>query len=132
MYVLDDLFQVAGCILYYIFSYGHHPFEEFFPYYSRPEKVILNMCEGIYKLIHCTAKVESVMQLIKLMIHKDPEKRPTVDVCLQSLGNLACFQCEVQCLSGQVAIMAASISTCVKISITEKRGNIRPTIWLIH
>uniref|UniRef100_A0A671YUT1 Serine/threonine-protein kinase ppk4-like n=1 Tax=Sparus aurata TaxID=8175 RepID=A0A671YUT1_SPAAU len=66
--------QVAGMLIYYILSGGHHPFGD------KLHKCENNIDEGLYTLDH----VEDVVakDLIKLMIHKEPKKRPTVEECL--------------------------------------------------
>ncbi|XP_070558758.1 probable serine/threonine-protein kinase MARK-A isoform X1 [Ptychodera flava] len=78
--------QIAGCILYYIFSDGHHPFEDSVPYHLRPELIMINMSNGTPKLIHCVPNLQWTTDLIvKPMIHKDPEKRPSIEACLNAL-----------------------------------------------
>ncbi|XP_030287462.1 uncharacterized protein LOC115590285 isoform X5 [Sparus aurata] len=66
--------QVAGMLIYYILSGGHHPFGDI------PFKCEYNIDEGLYALDH----VEDVVakDLIELMIHKEPDSRPTVEECL--------------------------------------------------
>uniref|UniRef100_A0A671YYC0 Protein kinase domain-containing protein n=1 Tax=Sparus aurata TaxID=8175 RepID=A0A671YYC0_SPAAU len=66
--------QVAGMLIYYILSGGHHPFGD------KPHKCENNIDEGLYTLDH----VEDVVakDLIELMISKEPESRPTVEECL--------------------------------------------------
>ncbi|XP_034085338.1 serine/threonine-protein kinase ppk4-like [Gymnodraco acuticeps] len=66
--------QVAGMLIYYILSRGHHPFgEESFEFEY-------NIVKGIYALEH----VQDVLakDLIKWMIDAEPEKRPKVEECL--------------------------------------------------
>ncbi|XP_036967247.1 probable serine/threonine-protein kinase ireA [Acanthopagrus latus] len=66
--------QVAGMLIYYILSGGHHPFGD------KLHKCEYNIDEGLYSLDH----VEDVVakDLIEWMIHKEPKKRPTVEQCL--------------------------------------------------
>ncbi|XP_070576737.1 serine/threonine-protein kinase svkA-like [Ptychodera flava] len=78
--------QIAGCILYYIFSDGHQPFEDSVPCHLRPELIMINMSNGTPKLIHCVPNLQWTTDLIvKPMIHKDPEKRPSIEACLNAL-----------------------------------------------
>ncbi|XP_036967252.1 serine/threonine-protein kinase/endoribonuclease IRE1-like isoform X3 [Acanthopagrus latus] len=63
-YILTDI-QMAGMLIYYILSGGHHPFGE----------------------IPCEIKDNQITDLmakdlIEWMIHKEPKKRPTVEKCL--------------------------------------------------
>ncbi|KAM4536835.1 uncharacterized protein PAE49_021278 isoform 1-T2 [Odontesthes bonariensis] len=65
--------QVAGMLIYYILSGGHHPFGKSFE------------CEyNIYKGKYCLDHVEDVVakDLIEQMIDKDPKNRPKVEKCL--------------------------------------------------
>uniref|UniRef100_A0A671WGZ8 Uncharacterized LOC115578151 n=1 Tax=Sparus aurata TaxID=8175 RepID=A0A671WGZ8_SPAAU len=66
-------FTVAGMLIYYILSGGHHPFGD------KLHKCEYNIDEGLYALDH----VEDVVakDLIELMIHKEPKKRPTMLIC---------------------------------------------------
>ncbi|KAM8747150.1 uncharacterized protein AB9X84_015272 isoform 2-T2 [Acanthopagrus schlegelii] len=66
--------QVAGMLIYYILSGGHHPFGD------KAHKCEYNIDEGLYTLDH----VEDVVakDLIEWMISKEPENRPTVEECL--------------------------------------------------
>uniref|UniRef100_A0A671YYD3 Serine/threonine-protein kinase ppk4-like n=1 Tax=Sparus aurata TaxID=8175 RepID=A0A671YYD3_SPAAU len=66
--------QVAGMLIYYILSGGHHPFGD------KLHKCEYNIDEGLYMLDHVEDSVAK--DLIKLMIHKEPKKRPTVEECL--------------------------------------------------
>ncbi|XP_041842557.1 uncharacterized protein LOC121640764 isoform X2 [Melanotaenia boesemani] len=65
--------QVAGMLIYYILSGGHHPFGKFF-------ECEFNIYKGRYSLDH----VEDVVakDLIEWMINKEPKKRPKVEECL--------------------------------------------------
>ncbi|XP_058480295.1 uncharacterized protein LOC131456214 [Solea solea] len=65
--------QVAGMLIYYILSGGHHPFGET---YER----VYNIHNGNYKLDHVQDVVAK--DLIEWMINKEPEKRPKVEECL--------------------------------------------------
>ncbi|KAM8747151.1 uncharacterized protein AB9X84_015273 isoform 1-T2 [Acanthopagrus schlegelii] len=66
--------QVAGMLIYYILSGGHHPFGD------KPFECEYNIHKGLYTLDH----VEDVVakDLIEWMIHKEPKKRPTAEECL--------------------------------------------------
>ncbi|XP_059214643.1 serine/threonine-protein kinase/endoribonuclease IRE1-like [Centropristis striata] len=66
--------QVAGMLIYYILSGGHHPFGD------KPSKCENNIDEGKYTLDH----VEDVVakDLIEGMINEEPKKRPKVEECL--------------------------------------------------
>ncbi|XP_077962476.1 serine/threonine-protein kinase/endoribonuclease IRE1-like isoform X1 [Gasterosteus aculeatus] len=84
--------QVAGMLIYYILSEGHHPFghvkNEETPDGQRssliksqlPFKCEDNIFEGNYSL----NLVQDVLakDLIEMMINKEPEKRPRVEECL--------------------------------------------------
>ncbi|XP_041842560.1 sensor for unfolded proteins in the ER ire1-like [Melanotaenia boesemani] len=65
--------QVAGMLIYYILSGGHHPF-------GKSPKCEYNISEGMYSLDH----VEDVVakDLIEWMINKEPKNRPKVKDCL--------------------------------------------------
>ncbi|KAM3591048.1 uncharacterized protein V6R79_021297 [Siganus canaliculatus] len=67
--------QVAGMLIYYILSAGHHPFGDTINYECES-----NIVKGIYSLEH----VEDVVakDLIESMIQADPTKRSTVEQCL--------------------------------------------------
>ncbi|XP_070999835.1 uncharacterized protein [Oncorhynchus clarkii lewisi] len=62
--------QVAGMLMYYIISGGHHPFG--IGIYCE-----VNIFQGKYTLEHVEDEVAK--DLIEWMINKDPEKRPTVE-----------------------------------------------------
>ncbi|XP_041661671.1 uncharacterized protein LOC121521621 [Cheilinus undulatus] len=66
--------QVAGMLIYYILSGGHHPFGD------KAWKCENNIVQGRYKLDH----VEDVVakDLIEMMINEEPRKRPKVKECL--------------------------------------------------
>ncbi|XP_030287473.1 serine/threonine-protein kinase/endoribonuclease IRE2-like isoform X6 [Sparus aurata] len=66
--------QVAGMLIHYILSGGHHPFGDI------PCEIEYNIHKGLYTLDH----VEDVVakDLIELMIGKEPKSRPTVEECL--------------------------------------------------
>ncbi|XP_030266870.1 serine/threonine-protein kinase/endoribonuclease IRE1a-like [Sparus aurata] len=66
--------QVAGMLIYYILSGGHHPFGD------KPHKCEYNIDEGLYMLDHVKDVVPK--DLIEWMISKEPESRPTVEECL--------------------------------------------------
>ena len=61
-------------LLYSILSGGHHPFGKLGP------RCEVNILDGNYNL----DRVQDVLakDLIERMIHEDPEKRPTVEECL--------------------------------------------------
>uniref|UniRef100_A0A671YWC5 Protein kinase domain-containing protein n=1 Tax=Sparus aurata TaxID=8175 RepID=A0A671YWC5_SPAAU len=65
--------QVAGMLIYYILSGGHHPFGENF-------ECEYNIHKGLYTLDHVEDLVAK--DLIEWMISKEPESRPTVEECL--------------------------------------------------
>ncbi|XP_030287477.1 serine/threonine-protein kinase ppk4-like isoform X9 [Sparus aurata] len=66
--------QVAGMLIYYILSGGHHPFGD------KPFECEYNIHKGFYTLDHVEDLVAK--DLIELMISKEPESRPTVEECL--------------------------------------------------
>lgn len=66
--------QVAGMLIYYILSGGHHPFGD------EDYKCEGNIVDGIYTLDHVQDVVAK--DLIELMINKNPGDRPTVEECL--------------------------------------------------
>ncbi|XP_029932512.1 uncharacterized protein LOC115376849 isoform X1 [Myripristis murdjan] len=65
--------QVAGMLMYYILSGGHHPFGRRFNCES-------NIYNGTYNLEHVKDVVSK--DLIESMINAEPKKRPTVEECL--------------------------------------------------
>ncbi|XP_033992593.1 probable serine/threonine-protein kinase irlD isoform X3 [Trematomus bernacchii] len=67
--------QVAGMVIYYILSGGHHPFGD------KPHKCEYNIDEGNYTLEH----VQDVLakDLIEWMIDAEPKNRPKVEECLR-------------------------------------------------
>uniref|UniRef100_A0A3P8N8C7 Uncharacterized protein n=1 Tax=Astatotilapia calliptera TaxID=8154 RepID=A0A3P8N8C7_ASTCA len=65
--------QVAGMLIYYILSGGHHPFGKSF-------KCESNIYDGKYSLDNVQDVVAK--DLIKLMINKDSNERPTIKECL--------------------------------------------------
>ncbi|XP_041740668.1 uncharacterized protein LOC121572712 [Coregonus clupeaformis] len=69
--------QVAGMLVYYILSGGHHPFED--PLGDELEHN-RNIIKGTYTLEHVSDEVAK--DLIEWMITEDPEKRPTVEETL--------------------------------------------------
>ena len=60
-------------LIYYILSGGHHPF-------GPGVMCEFNIYHGNYNLDH--VQDEGAMDLIEKMIHADPERRPTVEECL--------------------------------------------------
>ncbi|XP_070568060.1 uncharacterized protein [Ptychodera flava] len=74
--------QVAGCILHYILSRGHHPFESTSPFNDDLVGLRRNITRGCYK-IHPLHSVPSELRLlIEQMIHSEPKERPEVGKCL--------------------------------------------------
>ncbi|XP_070557342.1 uncharacterized protein [Ptychodera flava] len=74
--------QVAGCILHYILSRGHHPFESTSPFNDDLVGLRRNITRGCYK-IHPLHGVPSELRLlIEQMIHSEPKERPEVGKCL--------------------------------------------------
>ncbi|XP_039862217.1 uncharacterized protein LOC120717981 [Simochromis diagramma] len=65
--------QVAGMLIYYILSGGHHPFGKSF-------KCESNIYDGKYSLDHIQDVVAK--DLIESMINKEPKDRPKVEECL--------------------------------------------------
>ncbi|XP_040886646.1 serine/threonine-protein kinase/endoribonuclease IRE1 isoform X2 [Toxotes jaculatrix] len=65
--------QVAGMLLYYILSGGHHPF-------GKPYECEYNIHEGKYTLDHVQDVVAK--DLIEWMIDEEPKSRPKVEECL--------------------------------------------------
>ncbi|XP_049423868.1 uncharacterized protein LOC125883548 isoform X3 [Epinephelus fuscoguttatus] len=66
--------QVAGMLVYYILSGGHHPFGDI------PFECEYNIHKGEYTLNHVQDVVAK--DLIKWMINKEPKSRPKVEECL--------------------------------------------------
>ncbi|KAG8006219.1 Serine/threonine-protein kinase ppk4, partial [Nibea albiflora] len=66
--------QVAGMLIYYILSGGHHPFGD------KSYKCESNIHEGIYTLDHVQDVVAK--DLIERMIDAEPKNRPKVEECL--------------------------------------------------
>ncbi|XP_056225521.1 uncharacterized protein LOC130164666 [Seriola aureovittata] len=66
--------QVAGMLIYYILSGGHHPFG------AKPYEYEYNIHEGKYTLDHVQDIVAK--DLIEWMIHEEPKNRPKVEQCL--------------------------------------------------
>uniref|UniRef100_A0A3B4WQ38 Protein kinase domain-containing protein n=1 Tax=Seriola lalandi dorsalis TaxID=1841481 RepID=A0A3B4WQ38_SERLL len=67
--------QVAGMLIYYILSGGHHPFGD------KPYEYEYNIHEGKYTLDHVQDIVAK--DLIEWMIHEEPKSRPKVEQCLR-------------------------------------------------
>ncbi|XP_043101703.1 uncharacterized protein LOC122349643 [Puntigrus tetrazona] len=65
--------QVAGMLVYYILSGGHHPF-------GKGAACDYNILQGIYSLEHLDDEVAK--DLIKWMISENPKDRPTVEQTL--------------------------------------------------
>ncbi|XP_048048563.1 sensor for unfolded proteins in the ER ire1-like [Megalobrama amblycephala] len=65
--------QVAGMLVYYILSGGHHPF-------GRGPYCEINILEGNYSLEHLDDLVAK--DLVEWMINETPDKRPTVEQTL--------------------------------------------------
>ncbi|KAL7375889.1 hypothetical protein ABVT39_026087 [Epinephelus coioides] len=66
--------QVAGMLVYYILSRGHHPFGNI------PFECEYNIHKGYYTLDHVQDVVAK--DLIEWMINKEPKSRPKVEECL--------------------------------------------------
>ncbi|XP_016394431.1 uncharacterized protein LOC107728669 [Sinocyclocheilus rhinocerous] len=65
--------QVAGMLVYYILSGGHHPF-------GKGARCEVNILEGRYSLEHLEDDVAK--DLVEWMINENPNKRPTVEQTL--------------------------------------------------
>ncbi|XP_016148718.1 uncharacterized protein [Sinocyclocheilus grahami] len=65
--------QVAGMLVYYILSGGHHPF-------GKGARCEVNILEGKYSLEHLDDDVAK--DLVECMINENPNKRPTVEQTL--------------------------------------------------
>ncbi|KAK2914374.1 hypothetical protein Q8A67_002773 [Cirrhinus molitorella] len=65
--------QVAGMLVYYILSGGHHPF-------GKGSRCEVNILEGRYSLEHLDDDVAK--DLVEWMINEDPNERPTVEQTL--------------------------------------------------
>lgn len=74
--------QVAGCLVYYILSDGHVPYESTSPYSLQPMEVVKNRYENRYSLKHL-GESPDMCRMIEGMIHEDPRQRPTIDNCVQ-------------------------------------------------
>ncbi|CAI5668666.1 unnamed protein product [Oreochromis niloticus] len=69
--------QVAGMLIYYILSGGHHPFGDLD---FKSFKCESNIYDGKYSLDHIQDEVAK--DLIKWMINKEPKDRPKAEECL--------------------------------------------------
>ncbi|XP_006804217.1 serine/threonine-protein kinase/endoribonuclease ire-1-like [Neolamprologus brichardi] len=69
--------QVAGMLIYYILSGGHHPFADLD---FKSFKCESNIYDGKYSLDHVQDVVAK--DLIEWMINKEPKDRPKVEECL--------------------------------------------------
>ncbi|XP_076580477.1 serine/threonine-protein kinase/endoribonuclease IRE1-like isoform X1 [Chaetodon auriga] len=67
--------QVAGMLIYFVLSGGHHPFSG-----KVPAKCECNILRGKYSLHHVQDVVAK--DLIEWMINEDPKNRPKVEECL--------------------------------------------------
>ena len=68
------IFKVAGMLIYYILSGGHHPFGK------GARRCENNISAGVYNLDQVQDVVAT--DLIEQMINEDPKKRPKVEECL--------------------------------------------------
>ncbi|KAI5098341.1 hypothetical protein C0J45_12068 [Silurus meridionalis] len=87
--------QVAGMLMYYILSCGHHPF-------GKGVRCELNIFEGKYSLEHL--EDELVIDLVEWMISHEPKNRPNVEetLCHPFFLDRCMFPCElVQKLEGK-------------------------------
>ncbi|XP_070550323.1 uncharacterized protein [Ptychodera flava] len=74
--------QVAGSMLCYIMSRGHHPFESTYPYYVDLNGLRKNVIEGRYN-IDCISSFPNLKILIEKMLGTDPGGRPDSRECLE-------------------------------------------------
>ncbi|KAJ8019195.1 Serine/threonine-protein kinase/endoribonuclease IRE2 [Holothuria leucospilota] len=77
--------QVAGCLMYYVLSNGHHPFEATSPFIKDTAKLMSNVAEGNYSLYHIEVYPAQCTTLLKRMLDKDMLKRPCIDDCLKEM-----------------------------------------------
>lgn len=87
--VYVDIFlfvQVAGCLIYYILSNGHHPFEATSPYMNDTRKLINNVQDGKFSLLHVENYPAQCGALLTRMLDQDMLKRPQVGDCLKEMN----------------------------------------------
>ncbi|XP_071842532.1 uncharacterized protein [Apostichopus japonicus] len=73
--------QMLACLMYYILSDGHVPFEITVPYTDQPEGVVTNMKKGQYSLKHLGTH-DTFQPLLENMLNRDEKLRPTVEDCI--------------------------------------------------
>lgn len=71
--------------MYYVLSNGHHPFEATFPFINDTAKLMSNVAEGSYSLLHIEIYPAQCTTLLKRMLDKDMLKRPCIDDCLKEM-----------------------------------------------
>ena len=107
------ILKVAGMLIYYILSGGHHPFGDSI-------RCQINILDGQYNLKDVQDEVAK--DLIEQMINEDPKKRPKVEECLAhpyfwsnkkycELAN--CFHCTY------------SSTTVLKVGFGDPQGSLR-------
>ncbi|XP_071855157.1 uncharacterized protein [Apostichopus japonicus] len=79
-YTMASDIQNAGCLLYYILSDGHMPYETCFPYHLQPHGILRNRQNNDYSLHHIPS---SSVYGIAEMLHPEPNNRPSIEACLQ-------------------------------------------------
>ncbi|KAJ8039005.1 Helicase with zinc finger domain 2 [Holothuria leucospilota] len=79
--------KVAGCLIYYILSNGHHPFEATSPYMNDTGKLVNNVQDGKFSLLH-VENYPVCRALLTRMLDQDMLKRPHVDDCLKEMNDV--------------------------------------------
>ncbi|KAJ8018999.1 Serine/threonine-protein kinase/endoribonuclease IRE2 [Holothuria leucospilota] len=114
--------QVAGCLMYYVLSNGHHPFEATFPFVNDTTKLMSNVEEGNYSLLHIEIYPAQCTTLLKRMLDKDMLKRPRIDDCLKEMEAVRYASKTMRSIlpSGEQASAATvSVSNTVYLSESE-------------
>lgn len=72
---------MLACLMYYILSDGHVPFEITVPFTDQPEGVVTNMKKGQYSLKHLGTH-DTFQPLLENMLNRDEKLRPTIEDCI--------------------------------------------------
>ncbi|XP_077978108.1 uncharacterized protein LOC144433636 [Glandiceps talaboti] len=119
--------QVAGCVLYYIMTRGHHPFQSTSPYSEDLNGLRENIIKGCYNIERVCAFPEFKV-LIDKMLAADPKERPLSGECLQNFLHIQSLYehtatvntCDVV---GDSGLDTASCTTGIITECNEDRKN---------